>query len=622
MQNLDAVQLQGFDTQVELSAATWGQGITKISVHEKHEIPFLLPALSGHHFFTGVWPRPAHAIEYEPHECPGYLIRHSDTSASYHQPTTPYSKVETRVDYTLADTGTIDIVFTTTSHASEYPFGYVGLFWGAVVPEGGQRGFHTLVDDDKRGVRWMYFAASGDATVTDRHTILGPGMEAPEHDPQHPRHYYFAQSGKHFALPIQVGRWRDLAMILELDDSNVVFTDVLMATAIGGPSWDVYWLLKPGETRRIRCRLTVDRWRGWEHVEERYRDWPGCVDPKFSVSKSSHSTLQEFRLPQENEPAKESGLALSKQLFEKRGRPLLEKLGLLSNCSVACLGGSSQNAGLDDEWSRDHIWGPYLTFVMDRDTFAGHGPALKAALSEMPDEVDGIAWTGYDGPEPRKTRLMGTDEFLHLLTRASSKPYTDKDWIPLLSESSFLGCRWTETMFDATQGAVFHDPGKRLTMQWRHRTGYPPPNVHRAILARSLFRLWNAGPEYNLLRAKRRDDFLAYRLCLDRFTNEAMELAFCWNERYVPQFKWRAQQFRRLPMCPVDFAENLSRIATSNDMDTSFAFAAELLLSVKKTMKDLYHVCAPLEAPLSVYAHEIHGQIDNEDVKAVAVLDW
>ena len=461
MQNLDAVQLQGFDTRVDLSAAPWGQGIAKISVHEKYEIPFLLPALSGHHFFTGVWPRPAHAIEYEPHECPGYLIRHSDTSASYHQPTTPYSKVETRVDYTLADTGTIDIVFTTTSHASEYPFGYVGLFWGTVVPEGGQRGFHTLVDDDKRGVRWMYFAASGDATVTDRHTILGPGMEAPEHDSQHPLHYYFAQSGKHFALPIQVGRWRDLAMILEMDDPNVAFTDVLMATAIGGPSWDVYWLLKPGETRRIRCRLTVSRWRGWEHAEERYRDWPGCVDPKFSVSKASHSTLQEFRLPQENEPAKDSGLVLSRRLFEKRGKPLLEKLDLLNTCSVACLGGSSQNAGLDDEWSRDHIWGPYLTFVMDRDTFAGHGPALKAALSEMPDEVDGITWTGYDGPEPRSTRLMETDEFLHLLTRASSKPYADKDWIPFLSESSFLGCRWTETMFDATQGAVFHDPGKR-----------------------------------------------------------------------------------------------------------------------------------------------------------------
>ena len=103
--------------------------------------------------------------------------------------------------------GAIDILFETTSHAEKYPYDYVGLFWGTVVQEGGQRGFDTLVKDGEAGVRWSYFSASGDATVTDRHTILGPDMDVPEHDPKHPQHYYFAQSGKRFTLPIQVGRW-------------------------------------------------------------------------------------------------------------------------------------------------------------------------------------------------------------------------------------------------------------------------------------------------------------------------------------------------------------------------------------------------------------------------------
>ncbi len=68
-------------------------------------------------------------------------------------------------------------------------------------------------------------------------------------------------------------------------------------------------------------------------------------------------------------------------------------------------------------------------------------------------------------------------------------------------------------MFDAGQGEAFHDPGKAFSERWRHWTGYPPPDVHRALLARSLFRVWNAGPEYNLARALRRGDGLAFAQC-------------------------------------------------------------------------------------------------------------
>ncbi len=618
----DRVQLEGYGTQVEVSGVSWNEGISRLVIDGDKEIPFLLPALSGHHFFTGAWPPPANHIEYEPHESPCHLTRHSDTRASYRQPTTPYSKIETRIDYDLSGAGCIDIVFTTTSHAEDYPLGYVGLFYGTVIPEGGQRGFHTLVDDENGGVRWMYFAASGDASHSDRHTILGPEMKAPDHDPECPLSYYLAQSGKRFALPIQVGRWRDLSMVLEVDDSNVAFTDVLMATAVGGPSWDIYWLLNPGETRRIRCRLTVDRWRGWYHVEERYRQWEGCSNSSFTCSGADHAMTQELREPEIIAPNEDSGIELSRRLFEERGRPLLKKLGLLEKCSVVCLGGTSQNAGLDDQWSRDHLWGPYLTFVMEADTILEHGAELDEALRSMPDEVDGVAWVGYDGPEPRKTAIMEADEFLQMLTRTASKPYTDMGWIPLLSESSFLGRRWTEAMFDATQGVVFHDPEKHLVTEWRHRTGYVPPNVHRAVLARSLFRVWNAGPEYNLLRIKERNDQLSYRLCLDRFIGESMELAFAWNERYVPQFKWRGRQFRSLPLCPAAFAANMDQLTETGEMDTTFDIALEQVLSIKKMVKELYHVRASLSAPLSEYAHEVRSQIADEDVKAATDLDW
>ena len=82
-------------------------------------------------------------------------------------------------------------------------------------------------------------------------------------------------------------------------------------------------------------------------------------------------------------------LELSRRLFEQRGRPLLQQLDLFNVCAVGCFGGTSQNANLDDDWSRDHMWGPYLTFVLKGKVYNEHASALEQAIAKMPDEIDG-----------------------------------------------------------------------------------------------------------------------------------------------------------------------------------------------------------------------------------------
>ena len=197
-------------------------------------------------------------------------------------------------------------------------------------------------------------------------------------------------------------------------------------------------------------------------------------------------------------------MALSRRLFEQRGRPILTQLGLLDRCSVGCIGGTSQNAGLDDETSHDHVWGPYLTFLLAEDAWCEHHQRLEEAVREMPDEVDGRRWIGYEGPEPRKTAVWQMDAFLHMLTGLDRRPESDREWLEHLCRASFLGGRWTERLYDAGQGEIFHDPDKQFTERWRHWTAYVPPDIQRALLARALFRVWNAGPEYNLRRTAAR----------------------------------------------------------------------------------------------------------------------
>ena len=90
------------------------------------------------------------------------------------------------------------------------------------------------------------------------------------------------------------------------------------------------------------------------------------------------------------------GLELSRRLFEQRGYPLLQRLDLLDLCAVGCFAGTSQNAGLDDDWSRDHIWGPYLTFVLEGEAYEKHSSALEKAIakddSDHPKSSNGMYW--------------------------------------------------------------------------------------------------------------------------------------------------------------------------------------------------------------------------------------
>ena len=178
-------------------------------------------------------------------------------------------------------------------------------------------------------------------------------------------------------------------------------------------------------------------------------------------------------------------LELSRRLFEQRGRPLLQQLGLLNVCAVGCLGGTSQNANLDDDWSRDHMWGPYLTFVLKREAYNEHAPALEKAIAKMPDEIDGVHWIGYDGPEPRRTGVQEAYSLLRLITGLEGPVDREEDWIPLIERNGFLGRRWTEQLFDAGQGAVFH--GAWFEEMWRDWTKFVPINVKLALISRSIF---------------------------------------------------------------------------------------------------------------------------------------
>ena len=125
--------LHAKSTSIDIHGQPWALGIVRLAVAGQFDIAFNLHAFGPMFFFQGQWPRPPDFYDYEPADCASSIAKASDESAIWRQPTTPYSKVESTVTYSIADKGTVDVVFETTSHAESYHRGYVGSVWCAGI---------------------------------------------------------------------------------------------------------------------------------------------------------------------------------------------------------------------------------------------------------------------------------------------------------------------------------------------------------------------------------------------------------------------------------------------------------------------------------------------------------
>ena len=435
--------------------------------------------------------------------------------------------------------------------------------------------------------------------------MLGHGMPPLALDEDHPQHLYTADSGQRFALPLMVVRWRDLGLSFAFDTKEMGVANLLMGTAVGSPTWNFVWLLEPGATKRVRCRLNVAPWEGWEGVEARYRVWDGCLDSSFTTGRRGLIGRQRMIKRETIEIGADSGLALSRRLFEERGKPLLEQLGLLDRCAVVCLGGLRQNAGLDHRETRDRSWRPYLTFVMASGPFNEHADRLREALVAMPDEVGGVKWRGDDGEAQRPTRVCERGAFFEELTGLASRPRSDADWQAVLRKLDSAYSPLAARLSGTSHGAIFHEPDNELSMLWNYWKDFVPPVVQYTLIANALRRADEAGPERGLLAASKRRDKVGFRLVLDRFINEIVHLVFLSNETFTPDVDFRSEILGLLPIVPQGIESGLTKI-----MDTSFdssilKAASEMTESLKLLLLDLYHLpCAP-DASLGSFADAV-----------------
>jgi len=230
-------------------------------------------------------------------------------------------------------------------------------------------------------------------------------------------------------------------------------------------------------------------------------------------------------------------------------RPLIDEHfpEVSENHAAALIGWGSDVLGNDDEWSKDHEWGPRCILFLPESLEHCKNALYNMLNAKIPPKIMGYP-TRFAVNKDTHIRVLSEEDFSSVSIDITTvkkffrenlglvTPQSDLDWLSI-PENRLL---------EVTGGEVFFDGVGELTELREFYQGYYPQNVWKYRLAF----MWQAlGWDVDLIGlCHARGDFLSERHCLSMTLFRMMKLTFLLNRRYAPSYpKWLGREFYKLP---------------------------------------------------------------------------
>lgn len=241
-----------------------------------------------------------------------------------------------------------------------------------------------------------------------------------------------------------------------------------------------------------------------------------------------------------------TGMELCRAYYETYGRAMIhEKFPEYEGrIAVGLAGEGSDCFGYDDEFSRDHDWGPsFMMWVSDR-VYEEIGERLQAAYEELPQTFLGYTYqasrqgAGRRGVQTIRGfygRLLGMEQ-LESVRKAMETENPGLIPYRQIEESALAA---------AVNGSVFRDDEGIFTQIRRMLCGHYPERLRYLRIAEAAAHFCQYG-QYNAGRMLGRGDSLSCRMMLGRAAMEALKLVYYMEGKFPPHDKWLAEGARRL----------------------------------------------------------------------------
>ena len=239
------------------------------------------------------------------------------------------------------------------------------------------------------------------------------------------------------------------------------------------------------------------------------------------------------------------GLDISKRFFSEWGLPWIrsEWPRLVGRVAAGRTGGSDV-IGADDQFSRDHDWGPHFRVWLTHTDFRRFGTRFTKEINEAaPAKFDGVKFSFFG--EPKDNVLVDSiDHFFLDEVGHRAPPKQEHGWFHCNKGTSLVENEsW---LYFIRHGHVFHDPLGRFSTRRDSFSRYPP-DVRLKLIERQCTTLWYVTDYKFRWRLVHRNDGFAFHSAVEQTVEAAMKLCFYLNEDYAPHWQWLHHEFRKLP---------------------------------------------------------------------------
>jgi len=230
------------------------------------------------------------------------------------------------------------------------------------------------------------------------------------------------------------------------------------------------------------------------------------------------------------------GMDICKAYYETYGKPMIEKLfpEYVDKIAVGLVGEGSDCFGYDDEFSRDHDWGPGFCMWVTEETYAKIGRPLQEAYEALPKEFQGYKFQASVQGKGRRgvhtiswfyRTLLGLERFPEDMGKEC---FTNQVSWEKIEDASLAA---------AVNGQVFTDPeGIFSKIRQLLKEAYPD-RLRYLKLAEGVARFCQNG-QYNLPRVLKREDPATAGILRGEAVKEGLKLLYHMDKTYPPHEKW------------------------------------------------------------------------------------
>lgn len=270
----------------------------------------------------------------------------------------------------------------------------------------------------------------------------------------------------------------------------------------------------------------------YERAVEYLDEAAGCILKIFGETESYRRVKENARSARAA-MGKIKGMDLCREYYETYGEPMLYKEfpEYLDKITVGLCGEGSDCSGFDDEYSRDHDWGPGFSIWMDKELYEEIGVEMAEAYKSLPEE-----FRGYK----RRDTIRGVGRVGVCITEDYYNRILGVNWREDLESVP------QEALFAAVSGEIFHSSDTKFE-RWRYELANEYPDSLRLRYMAEDCAYFSQGAQYNYPRMMRRGDNVSARISLVKGISSGMRLLYECEGKFPPCEKWLYKGLESLP---------------------------------------------------------------------------